>query len=147
MNALSHIFRLIGEPAIPFSADPGATELVALIKAQHRHGLPRPSLRMAFDERERQVCKAVRSRKIVLDYTPPADGSVHLPAVDHPLYAQSLIFWAAALGEPIMRVAEACRRAGDFSTPDAVKKAARKIAFEASTMQTDRLRLSGFADL
>ncbi|RZJ03852.1 MAG: hypothetical protein EOP39_21220 [Rubrivivax sp.] len=147
MNALSHIFRLIGEPAVPFSADPAATELVALMKAQQRYGLPSARMRMAFDERERQVCKAVRSERLVMDYKPPADGSVHLPAVDHPLYAQSLIFWAAVLREPIMRVAEACRRAGDFSTPDEVKQAARKIAFEASTMQTDRLRLSGFADL
>ena len=147
MNALSHIFRLIGEPAVPFSADPAALELVALMKAQQRYGLPRQSLRVAFDERERQVCKAVRSQRIVMDYRPPADGSVHLPAVDHPLYAQSLVFWASVLREPIMRVAEACRRAGDFAAPEEVKSAARKIAFEASTMQTDRLRLSGFADL
>ncbi|MBP7564744.1 MAG: hypothetical protein KA795_01930 [Burkholderiaceae bacterium] len=147
MDALSQLLRLVGEPAIPFGADSGATELVAMMAALHGHGTPNLRLRAAFDERERQVCRAVRNGRLKLDYRPPANGTVTLPAMDHALYAQSLIHWAAHLGQPIMRIAEACRRAGDGATPEDVKAAVRKIEFEDSTMRTDRLYLTDFGTL
>lgn len=137
---------LVGiETPIAFDHDAGAAELVALISIE-KYTAPPPEQRQAFWERERQVCKAVRNGRLVLDYVPVPQEGVRLPAVDHPLYAQSLIYWAAMLKEPIMRVAEACRRAGDGADPGLVKEAARRIAFEARTMQTDRLYLSGYGD-
>lgn len=147
MDALSQLLRLVSEPAIPFGTDPGATELVAMMAALHGHGTPNPRLRAAFDERERQVCRAVRNGRLKLDYRPPADGTVTLPATDHPLYAQSLIYWAASLNQPIMRIAEACRRAGDGATPEEVKTAVRRIDFEDNMMRTDRIYLTDFGTL
>lgn len=146
MDAMSRVRRLVGEPAIPFATDAGACELIALLAAQQGQGTPHAEIREAFEERERQVCKAVRSGRLVMDYRPPADGTVSLPARDHALYAQGLIYWAATLRRPIARIEEACRRRGDGATREAVTNEVRRIEFENSTMRTDSLHLSSFDD-
>jgi hypothetical protein len=71
---------------------------------------------------------------------------VRLPPAGDPLYTQALVYWASQLDEPIMRIAEACRRAGEGALPDEVKEAAKRIAFENRIMQTDRLHFSDFGD-
>ncbi len=122
------------DPNRYFSTNSDVQEYFALLAANPD---PDDEISDRLDSLFRKILRAVRSRKLQLDYAPPIDGRVTLPEGEGLDYLQAVLFWCAHLEATIPRLVEAHARAGDGATAAAVREMLDKIAEEDEVSRTD----------
>lgn len=137
-ESLRRYWRLAGASVGPrFGQLQACARLEAAFSRIEESDAPSLAMRHEFEDALRDVLEGVKQGHAVLEFAPPSDGTVTIPARGDAMHLQALVYWTLALRKPFERVLEAARRCGDGASPRAVLETIKKIEFENRMCQTD----------